>query len=108
MYNEAYLTLFQELRKYSFKTCNNPKLDKLAEMVKKAFSRGRSEDSRGIVFVKTRDLAKAIVNWMNETPGLRELKPIQFVGQNMSADKGGKSMLKINIFSGSFICKLSV
>ena len=64
----------------------NPKLEKLKEMILKGC---RDEESRGIVFVKTRDLATAIVSWMKETPRLRELSAIKFVGQNMSADKGG-------------------
>ena len=64
----------------------NPKLEKLREMILKGC---RDEESRGIVFVKTRDLAIAIVSWMKETPGLKELNAIKFVGQNMSADKGG-------------------
>ena len=65
----------------------NPKLEKLKEMILKGC---RNDESRGIVFVKTRDLATAIVSWMKETPGLRELSAIKFVGQNMSADKGGR------------------
>ena len=50
------------------------------------------KNSRGIVFVKTRDLATAIVSWMTETPELKKLNPIKFVGQNESADKGGISL----------------
>ena len=58
-------------------------------MILKSYSGEGVEDSRGIVFVKTRELARAIVSWMKETPGLRELNPIQFLGQS-SADKGGQ------------------
>ena len=72
---------------------SNPKLEKLQEMILRAY-RGEEKfkNSRGIVFVKTRDLATAIVSWMNETPGLKPLNAIKFVGQNESADKGGISV----------------
>jgi len=58
---------------------SNPKLEKLREMLIKAYR--ENAESRGIVFVKTRDLAKAIVSWMKDTRGLRELGPVSFVGR---------------------------
>lgn len=79
---------FKKLRGAKFTDCPNPKLLKLGEMIKKAY-KDNFENSRGIVFVKTRDLCKAILSWMQETPGLRELNPVPFVGTNMAADKGG-------------------
>lgn len=48
-----------------------------------------NKDMRGIVFVKTRDLVKAIETWMKETQGLKELYPVKFVGAQASSDKGG-------------------
>lgn len=75
--------------------CDNPKLEKLRELVVKACgTREYQENSRGIVFVRTRDLAHAIVRWMKETPGLRELSPIPFLGQTSKADRGGKILQK--------------
>lgn len=73
----------------------NPKLEKLREMILRAY-RGKEqfENSRGIVFVKTRDLATAIVSWMKETSELKDLNPIKFVGQNESADKGGMTKVE--------------
>jgi len=58
-------------------------------LIVKAYDKGEKwENSRGIIFVRTRDLAHAIVRWMKETPGLRELMPIPFLGQTSKADKG--------------------
>ena len=75
-------------------TSENPKLEMLREMIMSSYSRSDIENSRGIVFVKTRELAHAIISWMKDTPGLRELNPIQFVG-NQCADKGGMSYFHI-------------
>ena len=72
----------------------NPKLEKLREIILRAYKgQEQSRNSRGIVFVKTRDLATAIVSWMKETPGLKDLNAIKFVGQNESADKGGTFLM---------------
>ncbi|XP_053379025.1 uncharacterized protein LOC123529642 isoform X2 [Mercenaria mercenaria] len=79
---------FKKLRSARFQDCPNPKLDKLFEMIIKAY-KGNFENSRGIVFVKTRNLAEAILSWMKESPYLRDLNPIVFVGTNMAADKRG-------------------
>ncbi|WAR21602.1 DDX58-like protein [Mya arenaria] len=79
---------------FRVKCSENPKLNKLREMILKSYEGKRGADSRGIIFVKTRELARAIVSWMKDTPGLRELSPIQFVGQNMSADKGGMTKVE--------------
>lgn len=65
----------------------NPKLDALKEMIAKTYK--ENLDSRGIIFVKTRDLVQAIQNWMRETEGLKLLNPIKFVGAQASGEKGG-------------------
>ena len=84
---------FSELRAYKFDRCSdNPKLQKLREMILKAYERN-PENSRGIIFVRTRELAKAVCSWMKETDDLKVLNPIQFLGQNPHADKGGKSVI---------------
>ncbi|KAK3094493.1 hypothetical protein FSP39_002464 [Pinctada imbricata] len=65
---------------------DNPKLTKLKESIDRAFY--DQEESRGIVFVKTRDLVSAIVSWMKDTRGLKELKPAAFVGTHAPGDEG--------------------
>lgn len=47
-------------------------------------------DARVIVFVKTRELVKAIETYMKETEELRILNPIQFVGVQANKERGGK------------------
>ncbi|KAL5021809.1 hypothetical protein ScPMuIL_000964 [Solemya velum] len=92
VFNETDKTLkiFYEKSVEQMKTCiesDNPKLKYLQRMLIDAFK--NNEDSRGIIFVKTRNLVKALESWMNEVPGLRELNPKKFVGAQVSADKGG-------------------
>ena len=65
----------------------NSKLDALKMMIAKTYK--ENMDSRGIIFVKTRDLVHAIQNWMKETEGLKTLNPIKFVGAQASGGKGG-------------------
>ncbi|XP_063433392.1 antiviral innate immune response receptor RIG-I-like isoform X1 [Mytilus trossulus] len=65
----------------------NPKLDTLRILIAKTYK--ENMDSRGIVFVKTRDLVIAIQNWMKETDGLKALNPVKFVGAQASGEKGG-------------------
>nr|WBR62860.1 RIG-I like receptor 1 [Azumapecten farreri] len=65
----------------------NPKLEKLKEMLVEAYR--KKEDSRGIIFVKTRDLVKAIESWMKDDRDLKRLNPVKFVGAQASIEKGG-------------------
>ena len=65
----------------------NPKLDTLRNLIAKTYK--ENMDSRGIIFVKTRDLVIAIQNWMKETDGLKALNPVKFVGAQASGEKGG-------------------
>ncbi|XP_069140707.1 ATP-dependent RNA helicase DHX58-like [Argopecten irradians] len=65
----------------------NPKLEKLKEMLVEAYR--QKEDSRGIIFVKTRDLVKAIESWMKDDIALRKLNPVKFVGAQASIQRGG-------------------
>jgi ERCC4-related helicase len=65
----------------------NPKLLKLGELIINIL--GNDKHAKGIVFVKTRDLAKAISNWMNETDNLKQFNAKECVGQAASVDKGG-------------------
>ncbi|KAL3863077.1 hypothetical protein ACJMK2_004854 [Sinanodonta woodiana] len=67
----------------------NPKLDELKKLILKSFREKSVEESRCIVFVKTRTLAGALVSWMTDTPELNVLSPTVFVGANAAKDKGG-------------------
>ncbi|XP_076102863.1 antiviral innate immune response receptor RIG-I-like isoform X1 [Mytilus galloprovincialis] len=69
------------------KSYENPKLKELKTVIFKMLREKR--DSRIIVFIKTRDLADAMVNWMRETDGLDRLKPHKFVGAQAAGAKGG-------------------
>ncbi|XP_063432540.1 antiviral innate immune response receptor RIG-I-like [Mytilus trossulus] len=69
------------------KSYENPKLKELKSVIFKMLREKR--DSRIIVFIKTRDLADAMVNWMRETDGLDRLKPHKFVGAQAAGAKGG-------------------
>lgn len=66
---------------------NNPKLMELRKLILQAF--GNDADSRGIIFVRTRDLVKAIHRWMMETDDLRHLKPVMFTGAQAKSSAGG-------------------
>ncbi|XP_052226852.1 ATP-dependent RNA helicase DHX58-like isoform X2 [Dreissena polymorpha] len=82
---------YKKLKKVPLDTSSeNPKLEMFREMIMSSYSRSDIENSRGIVFVKTRELAHAIISWMKDTPGLRELNPTHFVGQDtiISSFKG--------------------
>ncbi|KAL3863069.1 hypothetical protein ACJMK2_004847 [Sinanodonta woodiana] len=67
----------------------NPKLDALKETILRSFSEKSVDNSRCIVFVKTRNLAGALAAWMTDTPELNALDPTIFVGTNATRDKGG-------------------
>lgn len=66
----------------------NPKLMALRRMIGDYFK--ENPDARVIVFVKTRELVKAIETYMKETEELRILNPIQFVGVQANKERGGK------------------
>lgn len=66
----------------------NPKLTTLRHIIGEHFR--ENPGARVIVFVKTRELAKAIETYMNETKELSILKPKQFVGVQANRESGGK------------------
>lgn len=72
----------------------NPKLVKLEEVIAQSLLQG--ENARGIIFVKTRALVKALVCWMQESKTLSCLNATEFVGQTVSAKQGGEYMLDIS------------
>lgn len=71
---------------------NNPKLMELRKLILQAF--GNDADSRGIIFVRTRDLVKAIHRWMMETDDLRHLKPVMFTGAQAKSSAGGMTKVQ--------------
>ncbi|XP_061175389.1 antiviral innate immune response receptor RIG-I-like [Saccostrea echinata] len=71
---------------------NNPKLQELRKLILKAFR--VDADSRGIIFVRTRDLVKAIYRWMEETDDLRSLKPVMFTGAQAKSSAGGMTKVQ--------------
>ncbi|XP_062610169.1 antiviral innate immune response receptor RIG-I-like, partial [Saccostrea cucullata] len=70
----------------------NPKLEALKHMIVDYFK--DNPDSRVIVFVKTKELVKAIETFMNETDELRNLNPKQFVGVQANKEKGGMTKVE--------------
>ena len=65
---------------------NNPKLTKLKEMMLKKMD----EDSRTIVFCKTRELTAALEKWMNDDRELKLMRPHRLTGANAIAGRGGR------------------
>ena len=79
---------FSDLRATSYKDePENPKLLKLQELIIDTI--GDDKNSRGIIFVKTRALAKILKKWMHQTPELKHLRANAFLGQVVSRGVGG-------------------
>ncbi|XP_053406755.1 antiviral innate immune response receptor RIG-I-like [Mercenaria mercenaria] len=87
------LRLYENLKAQTFDAePENPKLLKLEELINNTLA--NNDHTRGIVFVKTRELAKALISWMNETDSLKPLNAKECVGQGVSAEKGGMTRHK--------------
>ena len=65
----------------------NPKLEYLKKLILE-FYQG-NENSRGIIFVKTREMTVALVSWMTETKELEALNPHNLVGTNAPSMRAG-------------------
>ncbi|XP_046361494.2 antiviral innate immune response receptor RIG-I-like [Haliotis rufescens] len=65
----------------------NPKLIVLRSLMVDQIK--KKKDSRILVLVKTRDLARALVQWMSEDPGMRKLSPVVVTGCGATTDQGG-------------------
>jgi len=65
----------------------NPKLAYLKNVILGYFR--ENKDSCGIVFVKTREMTVALMNWMQETPELNRLNPHNLVGSNAPSQRAG-------------------
>ncbi|XP_052268251.1 interferon-induced helicase C domain-containing protein 1-like [Dreissena polymorpha] len=70
----------------------NPKLVKMGQILQDVLVADNT--SRGIISVKTRELAKALVSWINETDNLKILHASEFVGQNVATSKGSMTKCK--------------
>ncbi|WAR22433.1 DHX58-like protein [Mya arenaria] len=82
------MALYDDLREETFDTePENPKLLKLEQILSRVLC--EDKNGRGIIFVRTRELAQALVRWVNETDGLNILNASDFVGQSASDSVGG-------------------
>ncbi|XP_055865717.1 antiviral innate immune response receptor RIG-I-like [Biomphalaria glabrata] len=61
--------------------------------LKKALVDCMTEESRGIIFVRTRALAYALKKWLNEQKELHAYKAMVFTGSSAPPDKGGMSQI---------------
>jgi len=78
----------------------NPKLNYLKSEIMKCFR--ENQDSCGIVFVKTREMTVALMNWMKETEELNKLNPHNLVGSNAPSQKAGLLLADIHV-----VCRIS-
>ncbi|XP_059177099.1 antiviral innate immune response receptor RIG-I-like [Physella acuta] len=80
---------FEELvRLSSKKVSTNPNLEILSAIIKQRMA--NSQDSRCIIFVRTRALAEALADWLNRSE-LSDLNASVFTGTSASEEKGGMS-----------------
>ncbi|XP_067683793.1 antiviral innate immune response receptor RIG-I-like [Haliotis asinina] len=83
-----YTDNFEKLKAESAPDRNvNPKLILLRSLIVDQFK--KKKDSRILVLVKTRYLARALVEWMKEDPGMRTLSPVVVTGCGTTTDQGG-------------------
>ena len=98
---------FSALTKLDFSACSfNPKLTKIKEILLDVL--GGDENARGIIFVKTRQLAGYMIKWMKETDELKGLNPTEFVGQTASVQVGGILSWCLNLFVLNFIVYMHI
>ena len=69
----------------------NPKLLKLQKKLQEKLV--NDANARGIIFVKSRELAQAVVRWVNESPEFQNLQASEFVGQGANASCRGKQIV---------------
>ncbi|XP_053394123.1 ATP-dependent RNA helicase DHX58-like isoform X2 [Mercenaria mercenaria] len=82
------INLYKNLKRRNFNDePENPKLLEMQKLLVKDL--GNNQDARGIVFVKSRELARALINWMHEAESMKTLNAREFVGQVASAAQGG-------------------
>ena len=54
----------------------------------------KKEDSRAILFCKTREMTQALVSWINEDDELQHLRPTSLVGTNAPSSRQGNIILR--------------
>lgn len=85
--------MFSELVQLaSKKVSTNPNLEMLTVIIKQRMA--NNQDSRCIIFVRTRALAEALAEWLNRSE-LSYLKASVFTGTSASEEKGGQSFFYI-------------
>jgi hypothetical protein len=55
------------------------------------------ENVRGMIFVRTLDLSKALLAWMINHPVLSQLSPGRITGVNAGVKNGGRSLLFLSL-----------
>lgn len=88
---------------------NNPLLKKLAEIIRRSFAPSTTaaaadQLTRGLIFVRTRELTLAICEWLEALDGgaLKALKPLPLTGAHASTDRGGKTLSEQNSLLQAF------
>lgn len=68
----------------------NPKLVALKEAIldQQKTCKQNDEAFRAIIFVRTKEMTKAMVNWIASTPELKSLNPAPFIGVNTQTERG--------------------
>lgn len=56
------------------------------------------ENVRGMIFVRTLDLSKALLDWMKRHPVLRQLNPGRITGVNAGVKNGGRELVMVVLF----------
>jgi len=70
---------------------DNPRLNELAKLIRKKFTPPQNNNDRGLIFVQTRELTRALCEWIEEldSGAFKHIKPKAFTGVHATADKGG-------------------
>lgn len=77
----------------------NPKLVKLEDMLVRKFS--AEPDSRAMIFVRTKVMASALVQWMLRRPQLKPMNPLKITGAGESAEQGGMTKVQqVDVIKG--------
>lgn len=85
----------------------NPLLEALYSVLISQYS--RKPESRSIIFVKTREIAKAVLTYINDAPGLSSfnLKSLPMTGTHAKSTQFGKNLVKnIHCFVFSALFKM--
>ena len=88
------LYIFPDNKRELEKACASSENPMLKELEKRILEfHKKDEDSRGILFCKTIETVRAMVDWMKETPSLAELKPVSVTG--VHSEEGQRSIFDL-------------